>query len=74
MPLVQKAVEQNKCSLQDVTLAEKLCDRLDELFPNERPSLIHGDLWSGNFISDQNGRPLFSTLRFIMAIAKWILP
>ena len=57
MPLMQKAVAQNKCSLQDVTLAEKLCDRLDDLFPKERASLIHGDLWSGNFMSDQIGAP-----------------
>jgi fructosamine-3-kinase len=28
------------------------------LFPAEKPSLIHGDLWSGNFISDENGTPV----------------
>ena len=29
--------------------------RLDKLIPNEKPSLIHGDLWSGNVIVNQKG-------------------
>jgi len=58
MPVMQKAFEQNKCSSKDVRLAERLCDRLDAFFPKEHPSLIHGDLWSGNFMSDENGEPI----------------
>lgn len=27
-------------------------------FPPEPPSLIHGDLWSGNFLVDEQGRPV----------------
>lgn len=37
---------------------EKLIDRLDLWLPlNVEPSLIHGDLWSGNWIIGKNGRP-----------------
>ena len=55
LPLVQLAFNQNKFNKQDLLLAEKLCKRFDKLFPEEKPSLIHGDLWSGNFMSDENG-------------------
>lgn len=30
--------------------------RLDEIFPNEKPALLHGDLWSGNFMVGNNGK------------------
>jgi len=38
-------------------------EQLLELFPNlldhnPKPSLLHGDLWRGNFSYDQNGKPL----------------
>ncbi len=40
-------------------MANRLLDRLDRfLFEPETPSLLHGDLWSGNFMSDENGRPV----------------
>ena len=58
LPLAQLAFNQNKFSKVDLLLTEKLCNRLDELFPKEKPSLIHGDLWSGNFMSDKNGMPV----------------
>jgi len=35
--------------------AENLCKRFDELFPDESPALLHGDLWSGNFMVASNG-------------------
>src|SRR6185503_2478435 len=28
-----------------------------DIFPTEAPSLLHGDLWSGNFIIADNGNP-----------------
>ncbi|MCK9421107.1 MAG: fructosamine kinase family protein [Bacteroidales bacterium] len=34
-----------------------LFPRLKDLFPKENPALIHGDLWSGNFITSETGRP-----------------
>lgn len=35
---------------------ENLFKRLDEIFPLEPPSLIHGDLWSGNYMVDDTGQ------------------
>ena len=34
---------------------EALFVRLDDIFPEEPPSLIHGDLWSGNYMVDELG-------------------
>lgn len=58
MPLVQLAFDQNKLNRQDVLLADKLYKRLYNLFPEEQPALVHGDLWNGNFMADKNGVPV----------------
>ncbi|WP_436515491.1 fructosamine kinase family protein [Ekhidna sp. To15] len=34
---------------------EMLFSKLQELIPKERPSLLHGDLWSGNFMANKSG-------------------
>jgi len=36
---------------------ELLFHKFPSLFPNEPPALLHGDLWSGNYIVDKNGTP-----------------
>ena len=51
MPLVVKLHNKNAFSKADVLSAEKLCSRLSEIFPEERPALLHGDLWNGNFMA-----------------------
>ena len=40
-----------------VDQVEKIAGKLAELVPAQPASLIHGDLWSGNAITDQNGAP-----------------
>ena len=37
---------------------ERLFHQLDKLFPAEPPALLHGDLWTGNFLCDSNSRPV----------------
>lgn len=36
---------------------EMLYKKLPDLFPVEPPALLHGDLWSGNLVPNQNGDP-----------------
>jgi protein-ribulosamine 3-kinase len=36
---------------------EKLYAKLPSLLPDEKPALLHGDLWSGNLITDESGSP-----------------
>ena len=39
--------------------ANNLLDNLDRfLYEPEKPALLHGDLWSGNFMSDESGQPM----------------
>ena len=42
---------------EDVRRVERLAARLPDLVPPQPPSLIHGDLWSGNVIADDRGQP-----------------
>ncbi|MEO9474937.1 MAG: fructosamine kinase family protein [Cyclobacteriaceae bacterium] len=37
---------------------EKLYPKLSNIFPKAEPSLLHGDLWSGNFTCNQNSKPV----------------
>ena len=40
-------------------MGKKLCDKLETLFEgvDVRPSVLHGDLWSGNIGSVGDGQP-----------------
>ena len=44
-------------SLSVVEDMERLCFRLPQLLPTERPALLHGDLWSGNLHIGEKGQP-----------------
>ncbi|TVR42404.1 MAG: hypothetical protein EA394_03555 [Bacteroidia bacterium] len=39
-------------------LFESLYRYLPDFFPEEEPSLLHGDLWNGNFMTGENGEPV----------------
>jgi fructosamine-3-kinase len=40
----------NFFSSVDIQNADALCRKLENMFPVEPPALLHGDLWSGNFM------------------------
>ncbi|HXH19285.1 MAG TPA: fructosamine kinase family protein [Chitinophagales bacterium] len=52
---VQRAYHANKISVNHVKQFESVFHRLENFFPAEKPSLLHGDLWSGNVMTGDEG-------------------
>ena len=51
-PLVQQCTHRKLLSPKHQQLFERLYHRLPGLFATEPPALLHGDLWSGNYMCD----------------------
>lgn len=58
-PLIRKARVRNLLRSNHLKAFESLFSRLPQLIPEEDPSMLHGDLWSGNLIFDELGEPVF---------------
>ncbi|MFD2922835.1 fructosamine kinase family protein [Halobacillus naozhouensis] len=57
-PQLQLAVEHNTLPLKRRERLEQLLSRLDQLLPHHpSPSLLHGDLWGGNYLVGRKGVP-----------------
>ncbi len=57
-PLVEKCVNQQLLTDKHQQQFEKVYLKLPEVFPEEKPSLVHGDLWSGNFMCNVHAQPV----------------
>lgn len=57
IPQTKLALDKGLVDTSFLKSIENLCSKLEELFPNEPPALLHGDLWSGNFIIDSQSKP-----------------
>jgi len=57
-PLVALALNQKKLNHSHYDLFQNLYKKIDNYFPNEKPALLHGDFWNGNFMPDADGHPL----------------
>ena len=53
MPLVKYCLDKNLLSSKHENQFHDLYDKLPSIFNIEEPSLLHGDLWSGNFMCNQ---------------------
>jgi len=53
---LKRARDRNKIGADVLLRMEKLFHHIDGLFPEEPPSLLHGDLWSGNFLCGVDGK------------------
>lgn len=55
---IKYASDSGKITSKHINRFQRLYKKLDEIFPpGEKPALIHGDLWSGNLITNQKGHP-----------------
>lgn len=59
IPQIRMAFDRQAIGKTVVKQAEQFCSRISELFPEEKPALLHGDLWSGNFMHSTNGPAVF---------------
>jgi protein-ribulosamine 3-kinase len=56
-PQLELSVKSGKLETEIARKFERLYEKLPELIVEEKPSLLHGDLWSGNLIIDDKGGP-----------------
>ena len=54
-PQIKLARNTQKIDRKIVQMFERFFKKTPALFPEEKPSLVHGDLWSGNFMTDEKG-------------------
>lgn len=57
-PVIKKCFDKKLLSKKHRLEFERLEQKLPNFFEEEKPSLLHGDLWSGNFMCDKNGQPV----------------
>jgi len=57
-PQIDMAAADNKIGVDGLRLFDKLIEKLPELLIEEQPALVHGDLWSGNFMTSNQGLPV----------------
>ena len=55
MPLVELLLNKNMVSSTDAKTAQTFCNKLENIFPDEPASLLHGDLWAGNYLVHSTG-------------------
>jgi fructosamine-3-kinase len=56
LPQIEWARAKNLLDRQTNQGLDQCLARLEALFPEERPALIHGDLWQGNVMTGPNGQ------------------
>lgn len=54
-PLMKQARDENLCDYNTSRKFDTLFHKMDTLFPEEPPALLHGDLWSGNYMTGSSG-------------------
>ena len=54
---VAQAVDSKLAGNNWIKHFDALYKKLPELLTDEKPALLHGDLWSGNLITDESGQP-----------------
>jgi fructosamine-3-kinase len=57
-PQIKMAMDSKRFGSRDIRQIDSLCKKLPDIIPEELPALLHGDLWSGNFMTGVDGLPV----------------
>ena len=57
-PQVELAKNKQLLTASDLGRFNKLYNKLESIFSIEHPVSLHGDLWSGNYLCDENSNPV----------------
>jgi len=57
-PQIQMARNSGKLGSSVIQAFQRFYHHLDDIFPKEPPALLHGDLWSGNYMVGHRGEPV----------------
>lgn len=57
-PQLSMAINTGKLESSAKRSFKNMYKKLPEIFPKEEPSLLHGDLWGGNYFYDESGQPV----------------
>lgn len=52
---IRLAIDNGRLPAGFHSFCERLHSRLDEIIPPEKPALLHGDLWNGNYMTGTDG-------------------
>lgn len=58
-PQLKMAIDSGELPATTSAYWQKLSSNLADILPSASPSLLHGDLWSGNYFFDKNGDAVF---------------
>lgn len=57
LPQLKLAVDEKRLQSNEIPSEERLLKSCQNLFPKVRPSLLHGDLWGGNYLISKENTP-----------------
>ena len=57
LPQLKMARDKNLLNSNEIPSVEKLMKNCEAFFPVVKPSLLHGDLWNGNYLIREDGIP-----------------
>ncbi len=55
LSMAQRCFDKHRFGSEHLARIEKVAGRFDSLLPEPKPSLLHGDIWSGNVIGTKEG-------------------
>lgn len=57
-PQIKSAAESGKIPVAYIGKSEQIFKKMENEMPDIQPSLLHGDLWNGNYMIDLNGKAI----------------